>query len=99
MLSPLWLPPIQGAGHTISQGNAYLTSNLNSISLCRIQATTDPNHPKGAMQGGSEGGLQMKDSEEMEAGKKKLRAQQEDILLFPLQIQYPARINKLYDKT
>lgn len=71
MLSPLWLPPIQGADQTISQGNAYLTSNLNSISLCRIQATTDPNHPKGAMQGGSKGGLQMKDSEEMEAGEEK----------------------------
>lgn len=42
---PHCLPP-SWAGQTINQSNAYLTSNLNSISLCRIHTTADPNHPK-----------------------------------------------------
>lgn len=62
-----------GAGQTIRRGKAYLTSNLNSISLCRIQAITDPLHPKGALRGGSD---EMKDSAEMEVGEKRLWAQQ-----------------------
>lgn len=69
MLSTSLAACFTGAGQTIRQGNAYLTSNLNSISLCRIQATTDLNHPKGALQGGSD---EMKDSAEMEAGEKRL---------------------------
>lgn len=62
-----------GAGQTIRRGKAYLTSNLNSISLCRIQAITDPLHPKGALRGGSD---EMKDSAGMEVGEKRLWAQQ-----------------------
>lgn len=45
---PLLLDRFRGAGQTIKRSNAYLTSNLNSITLCRIHATTDPNHPKSA---------------------------------------------------
>lgn len=41
--------PLSRPEQTIKQSNAYLTSNLNSISLCRIHATTDPNHPKSAV--------------------------------------------------
>lgn len=41
--------PPSWAGQTIRQSNAYLTSNLNSISLCRIHTTVDPNHPESAL--------------------------------------------------
>lgn len=41
--------PLSKDGQTIKQSNAYLTSNLNSISLCQIHATTNPNHPKSAL--------------------------------------------------
>lgn len=42
---PLLLDRFRRAGQTIKRSNAYLTSNLNSITLRRIHATTDPNHP------------------------------------------------------
>lgn len=41
--------PLSWAGQTIRRSNAYLTSNLNSISLCWIHTTADPNHPKSAL--------------------------------------------------
>lgn len=80
--------PLSGAEQTIKQSNAYLTSNLNSISVCRIHATTDPNHPKSALiwacEGAWEGVLCMQQSKRGEWGenRRRKRCAKEEIKFF-----------------